>query len=259
MKKKILIFISVLGILASALPTWAYNRAALQQQLHQKARAVRSYSGSDELVEAVKQGAVAKVQMLLKQGENPNEPDEYGKTPFMYAMQPGRAEVLEQLFNGYDDYMEKQNIPEEKRWAILRDCMTRTDGQGRNLLMLAAESGDVDLVDMVLNVYDNAVAGDDKKMEQYINLADARGTTALMYAVGSGFAETVEKIIYFGEEVNGLIRIDIFRKDEQGRTAFEYAKRGESDPVLKPLKELRDTLQQNDSSICRSRGALCGS
>ena len=44
-----------------------------------------------------------------------------------------------------------------------------------------------------------------------------------------------------------------------GCVFLEYTRTGESDPVLKPLKELRDTLQQNDSSICRSRGALCGS
>ncbi|XP_046543258.1 ankyrin repeat domain-containing protein 50-like [Haliotis rubra] len=128
----------------------------------------------------------------------------YFRTPVMTAAARGHKEVVELLV---------------KHGAVL----TFKERSGNNILYLASNSGNLDLVEYVisLNVVD-------------INSRGWRNKTALMKAGGNGFKAVVELLV-----TNGA---DVSLKDERGKNLRYYA-RG-SREIMAYLKSVRNLKHQ---------------
>ena len=253
-------------ILLSTLPVFAYNRAgSLQRQLDKQIIAARLASAEGDLLAAVKRGNTEEIRELLLQGADPNEPDENGHTAFMLAIRPGGTEIFEAVFTGYDDYLETVHKEQEGDWkaknfAVLLRSMSQTDEKGRTLLMLAAQTGDVELIWTVLYFYYYLVnkSSADKFREalrKYVNAQDNAGTTALMYAAQSGSEEAVNELFALkiynenGDEVSRIpTGVSSSLTDNEQRKAADYAREKGYINLAGFLEGLRDGGQ-----ICCSK------
>jgi len=131
--------------------------------------------GTTALHRAVSVGDVARAESLIRAGSDVNAVSRYGVTPLSLAAAGGRARLLEALF--------KSGADARKADGALHD--------GRTLLMLAARTGSVDAVQLLLSKGENP------------NAVETRtGTTALMWAALENRAETVRVLVKAGADAN---------------------------------------------------------
>jgi uncharacterized protein len=124
---------------------------------------------------AVSVGDVAKAESLIRAGSDVNAVSRYGVTPLSLAAAGGSARLLDTLFKGGAD--------PRKADGALHD--------GRTLLMLAARTGNVGAVQLLLSKGENP------------NAVETRtGTTALMWAALENRAETVRVLVKAGADSN---------------------------------------------------------
>ena len=128
-------------------------------------------------------GDVAKVDLLIRAGSDVNAVSRYGVTPLSLAAAGGHARLLEALF--------KSGADARKADGSLHD--------GRTLLMLAARTGSVDAVQLLLSKGENP------------NAVETRtGTTALMWAALENRAETVRVLVKAGADTNVRSRVTAY-------------------------------------------------
>jgi len=149
-------------------------------------------------------GDAESVEMLLKNGANPNYRDKDGWTPLHYAAYRGRVDVAELLIKHGAEINAKDN-------------------DGATPLHLAAQKGHVDVAELLIkysaevNARSNngrtplhaAALGDHVKVAELlikhgaeVNARDDNGTTPLHYAASWGHVDVAELLIKHGAEIN---------------------------------------------------------
>jgi len=138
------------------------------------------------LLEAVNTDDPTRVNQLLKEGADPNQPSESGILPLVLAAWKGSPEILELLIaHGADVHLEGVG--------------------GSTALVWASGGGNLDCVEPLLR------SGADSNARGDIGLEDPElpgsrgefaGMTALMWAARGGHASIVELLISHGAEVN---------------------------------------------------------
>jgi uncharacterized protein len=149
--------------------------AALSVSLAAAGPDTPSPDGTTALHRAVSVGDVAKAESLIRAGADTNAANRYGATPLSLAAAEGNAWLLESLFNAGADAF--------KADAALHD--------GRTLLMLAARTGNVAAVRLLLS------------KGAKVNAVETRtGTSALMWAALENRADAVRVLTDAGSDVN---------------------------------------------------------
>jgi len=142
-----------------------------------------STDGTTALHRAVSVGDFAKAESLIRAGSDVNAVSRYGVTPLSLAAAGGNARLLDMLF--------KSGADARKADVALHD--------GRTLLMLAARTGNLDAVRLLLSNGENA------------NAVETRtGTTALMWAALENRAETVRALVKAGADVNARSKVTAY-------------------------------------------------
>ena len=125
-------------------------------------------NGTNALMMAAAYGHTDIVQWLVDHGALAGRPEDhndyYGSDALMYAARAGQLETAEQLIS-------------------LGACLTHRNDDKITALMLAAKSGNSDLVKLL--------SGDDSA---FINRVDLNGYNAVHYAASSGHLDIIEKL-----------------------------------------------------------------
>ena len=157
--------------------------AALSVSLAAAGPDLPSTDGTTALHRAVSVSDAAKAESLIRAGADVNAASRYGVTPLSLAAAEGNARILDALF--------KAGADARKADAAL--------GDGRTLLMLAARTGNVDALRLLLS---NGAR---------VNAVETRtGTTALMWAALENRADAVRVLTKAGADVNARSRITAY-------------------------------------------------
>jgi len=116
---------------------------------------------SEALVLASQKGASDLVELLLKTGVDPNQPDKYGFRPLYVAAQNGHADVVKLLLSNGSD-------------------VNKANKNGDTPLYWAAKNGHADVVKLLIAQGAN------------INQANKDGYTPLNWAVYNGYTDIVK-------------------------------------------------------------------
>ena len=142
-----------------------------------------SADGTTTLHRAVGVNDVQRSEALIRAGADVNAVNRYGVTALSLAAGNGNAALLDSLFKSGAD-------------AKAADAALR---EGRTLLMLAARTGNIDAVKLLL-----AHGGS-------VNAVEARtGTTALMWAASENRAAAVRALVAAGAEVNARSKVTAY-------------------------------------------------
>ncbi|MCR3759769.1 ankyrin repeat domain-containing protein [Clostridium felsineum] len=152
------------------------------------------------------------IDLLIKYGADVNERDSDNNTPLLMSID-----------GGYKDENGKKDIKQEEvMYKAFIDLVEKgadiyaEDFQKRNSLLIASSSDNTLVVKYLIN---------ERKFD--INKRDDYGKTALMLAIEGGSSETAEFLIKAGANK------DI--KDNEGKTAYDYAKKYKNQVVMKLL------------------------
>ena len=215
-----------------------------------------------QLIEAAKQGDVAKVLSLLKKGANANVRETNGQltrmgySPLMWAASKGHKAVVEALLAGGAD-------------------VHAGDSENRTALMMAAANGHPDIAALLIaggaDIHAKSLRNDTALMaaaaggrpeivQRLLDMGAAAdwandiGETALMAAALRGHAGTVEVLLTGGARVDAI--------DEMGNTALILASTGvlyegggSAETVKLLLADGAEVNGANDSGITALMGA----
>ena len=134
-----------------------------------------------DLLQAAKSGDAALAHTALLRGDDPDGPDEDGRTPLERAARNDFPEIVRLIVAGHAS-------------------INRPDPEGKTALYWAALQGDPRIVDILLK----GGAKVDK---------DAKGVTPLMAAAGAGNDEIVTQLLAAGADAN---RLDYSGRDAAG-------------------------------------------
>lgn len=177
-----------------------------------------SASSYDDFFRAVKSDNPGGVRDLIQRGFDPNTRDAYGQTGLLVALKEPSPRVTKVLL------------------ASPKTDVDAVNTQGESPLMMAAIKGQQDMVNALLErdaavnktgwtpLHYAATSGQLAIMKQllekfaFIDAQSPNGTTPLMMAAMYGSSDAVKLLIDEGA--------DPLMKNEQGMTAFDFAKRG---------------------------------
>ena len=149
--------------------------AALSMSLAAAGADAPSADGTTALHRAISISDVGQAESLIRAGADVNAANRYGVTPLSLAAGEGNARVLDALF--------KAGADARKADAALHE--------GRTLLMLAARTGNVDALKLLLS------------HGASVNAVETRtGTTALMWAALENRADAVRALTKAGADVD---------------------------------------------------------
>lgn len=182
-------------------------------------------SGKTILMHAIEGGNVDIIRRISTSSSFLNKKDRLGRTALMYLVDKGRPDLVR-------DFIRKGANPEAR------------DNRGKSVLMYAAEgSAGVNMVTVLQNF--GVVS------QSALNLRDADGKTALMYAVSGKNAQLIKAHMLLGRGVD----VDVV--DATGKTALMYAV-GNRDVRVEKLMidELLEKVQRIDQNDDNGRTAL---
>ena len=191
---------------------------------------------NEELLQAVNNGEVSQVQLLLEQGVDANAKDNTGKTALMIASNKGNIEIVKLLIDNHADvnardrgnntslmYAFKKGFQDISELLINNDAeINAKNSNGETALMFASSGGNINIVRMLLD------QGFD------VNAKNYNGMTPLMYSCIGGKIETAAILLGVGAGVNV--------KDDGGRTPLMFA-------LEKGLENMVDLLLENGADI----------
>jgi ankyrin repeat protein len=211
-------------------------------------------AGNTALMDRAKDGDARYVKALLGAGADPKFASKFGWTPLMCAACDGSAEVVQLLIDAGSDVKARDKNCGGQTVIIWAACSgreskrkvqallkagadpTATDQKGRNALMRAASSGNLDTVEL-LRATGMDVTARTKEGETVLMLAadypdilrvlikagsdasarDKKGRTALMHAAeGLGPGESIQVLLDAGADPRA--------KDDRGRTALDLTR-----------------------------------
>jgi ankyrin repeat protein len=139
--------------------------------------------GTTALHRAVSVGDASKAEALIRAGADVNAVNRYGVTPLSLAAANGQAQLVGVLL--------KSGADVRKSDAALRD--------GRTVLMLAARTGNVDALTLLL------------AKSASVNAVESRtGTTALMWAALENRADAVRVLVKAGADINATSTVTAY-------------------------------------------------
>ena len=154
---------------------------------------------SDPLIEAAREDDIKVGENLLNRKHNVDVREKNGRTPLSISASRGNEDFVELLFRH-------------------RARVNSVDKFGNTPLYYAAAGNHAGVVELLLEGRAN------------VNIRNRRGLTALMIAASEGNLETVQTLL----EGNS----DATLTDFTGRTAWEWAQRGNRNHVLRYLKSV---------------------
>ncbi|MCU1234291.1 MAG: Ankyrin [Candidatus Solibacter sp.] len=163
------------------------------------------------LVAAAAANDMASIRLLLEKGAAVNAKDPVGFTPLMHAAANGNLKAVELLVARHADVnvVSAEKIDTAKNGPLAIGNLTA--------LMVGAPTGGADLMKALLD------AG------AKVDAEDVRRMTPLMLAIATDHADprTVRLLIERGADVN--------KKDREGQTAFDWAKKFNAPAILREL------------------------
>ena len=182
---------------------------------------------------AIRNKNLAHVQKLISLGADCSLPDADGNTPLHFAAESGSLEILNSVADGTDDLDLQNNLGETPvllaaHAGYIGAVVSLTsmdkhvvpadtgilDVRGRNILMHACVSGDIDLVRLILANRE----GNSQRLSMArtpVNAEDADGVTALMYAATESHWHLVSVLV--------ANKANVAVKDKRGKTALHWA------------------------------------
>jgi ankyrin repeat protein len=126
------------------------------------------------LMEAVNQGRIEKIELLIAQGEDVDARDSYGNTALILAARSGRSEIVRLLLDNGAEVHQKDNVGNT---PLIDSARYASESAIDVIRILISKGADV----QAENIYSN---------------------TALMNAVRSGQIEVVELLLREGADIN---------------------------------------------------------
>ncbi|XP_065335612.1 serine/threonine-protein phosphatase 6 regulatory ankyrin repeat subunit B-like [Cloeon dipterum] len=184
---------------------------------------VKTKRGRTCLHLAAGRGDLEALQTWIELGGDFNVVDEKGMTALHIAAENGHLQFVKKFLACATEEVQNQDLGEGFVGSKLKERLNRCDNEGRTALHLAAESGNVDLVELLLE--NNAD----------LTHADKVGRTALHFAAESGNVDLVEWLL--------KNNADLTQMDMKGKNAIHYAIKNEK--MLRFLnKKNGDLLKQ---------------
>ena len=159
------------------------------------------------LIIAVSQGNPQIVKLLLEKGADPIAKNNKGEAAVILAADQGNSEVLKLLIEKGADVNAK-------------------DGKGKTSLIVAADRGNLEVAKLLV-----------EKGADVSGARDSLGRTPLIVAAGQGNIEIVKLLLAEGA--------DLYAKDNQAKTALDWASERGHASVVKLLKETIATVQRD--------------
>jgi len=153
-------------------------------------------------------GHSAVIRILLSAGANLNQPDREGNSAVVHAIHSAQMDCASTLITGGANVDVRDNgglsavmlAVQAGQYSILEalinagaDVSVKNHESGQTALMMAADRGSMDMVELLLK---NAITSEDRDAQ------DRKGTTALLYAVRKGHTEIVRLLCSKKADVN---------------------------------------------------------
>ncbi|XP_065334532.1 uncharacterized protein LOC135935876 [Cloeon dipterum] len=181
---------------------------------------VKTKRGRTCLHFAAERGDLDALQTWIELGGDFNVVDEKGMTALHIAAENGHLQFVKKFLVCATEEVQNQDLGEGCVGSKLKERLNRCDNEGRTALQLAAESGNVDLVKLLLE--NNAD----------LTHADKVGRTPLHLAAESGNVDLVEWLL--------KNNADLTQMDMKGKNAIHYAI--ENERMLRFLNEKNGDL-----------------
>ncbi|XP_065334473.1 serine/threonine-protein phosphatase 6 regulatory ankyrin repeat subunit B-like [Cloeon dipterum] len=146
---------------------------------------VKTKQGRTCLHFAAERGDLEALQTWIELGGDFNVVDEKGMTALHIAAERGHLQFVKKILDCATEEVQNQDLGEGCVGSKLKERLSRCDSKGRTALHLAAESGNVDLVKILL---ENAAD---------LTLTDLEGKNAIHFAIRN------ERMLRFLNEKNG--------------------------------------------------------
>jgi len=275
--QKAIVGLSIVTLLAT--PIWAEaaeKPGGSQSTIHIDAGVMRLKPGEHgwtELMEAVLNGDMAKVNVLLEKGVDINAKDHGGSTALMIATSKGNLEIAKALLNRGADV----NIQDtDGRTALMEALGNSHIAVAQLLLEKGANTDDKALFLAVWMGYKSIV---DAMLKSGIdvNIRNTDGMTPLMIAAEKGHTDVVESLLNKGADVNARSKnryipgetalmnaaekghtatvqvllangADANARDKEGRSPLMEAVKGRENTVIKALLAHGADVNAKDSS-----------
>ena len=145
---------------------------------------------------AATNGNAATVQLLLKEGADPNAANSNGTSPLMMAAAAGKPEAIELLLDAGAD-PNARDLTNGQTTVMFAAALNRSEA----IRLLAGRGADVD----VLSAVSEAGANESShSAERAKNVATVGGNAALHFAAREGLLEAVKALLEAGAEVNQI-------------------------------------------------------
>jgi ankyrin repeat protein len=169
------------------------------------------------LEQAIENGNLEIVRILLLAGANAKTKNEAGRTPLMYLSENATTDIVRALLgagakvNARDESggTALMNVASQAKYGVVKELIEAgakidvEDADGKTALMFAATNEDPKIAKLLID------------SGARINVKAHDGKTALMFAADEGDPETVKLLISFSADIN--------EKDDDGKTALMFA------------------------------------